>query len=125
ERWHELAKEDLGRAGRALAEELVRLDRQVDQSRSEADAARAALDRARAALARGVAAEEQAQEAERRHRTADAQLAQARADRRARETRGLVEAKLELDRRDRDLAEARAALAVLEAGARPKEIDAE
>jgi putative peptide zinc metalloprotease protein len=125
ERWHELAKEDLGRAGRALAEELVRLDRQIDHSRAEADAARVGLDRARASLARGVAAEEQVQEAERRHRAAEAQLAQARAERRACEARGTVAAKLESDHRERDLAEARAALAVLEAGARAREVEAE
>ena len=125
ERWLEQAREDLDRAGRALAEELVRLDRQIDQSRAELDASRAGLERARAALARGVVADEQLREAERRHLVAEAQLAQALAERRTREARGAVEAKLELQRRERDSAEARAAQAVLEAGARAAEIDAE
>jgi multidrug resistance efflux pump len=125
ERWHDQAREDLDRANRALAEELVRLDRQIDQSRAELDASRAGLERAGAARARGVAADEQLREAERRHRVAEAQLAQALAERRTREAQGPVEARLESQRRERDSTEARAALSVLEASARTREIEAE
>ena len=58
---------------------------------------------------RNAATEEQVQEAERRPRR-PAQVAQARADRQAREAAGVTEARLELDRRDRELTEARRAL---------------
>ncbi|HKB39212.1 MAG TPA: HlyD family efflux transporter periplasmic adaptor subunit [Gemmataceae bacterium] len=124
-RWRDQAKEDLERAGRVLAEELARLDRQVDQARAEVEAGQTNLVRTRSAAARGAVAAEQVSEAERRQRSGAAQLAQSQAERRAREARGVAEGKLELDRRERELIEAAAALHSLQSGTRAKEIEAE
>jgi multidrug resistance efflux pump len=123
ERWRDRAEEDLDRAGRVLAADLAGLDQAIAQAEAEAEAAAGVF--ARSQAGRGAVSPEQLQEAERRNRAARAQVAQARADRRAREAKGVSEARLELDRRERDLAEDRAALAVLETGTRPKELDAE
>jgi multidrug resistance efflux pump len=79
EGWRDLRKEDLARDGRALAEELVRLDEQVKQARAEAEAARAADARVREAAVQGTVSREQAEDAERRPRVAEALLTQARA----------------------------------------------
>jgi multidrug resistance efflux pump len=125
ERWRGLAQSDMERAGRALEAELARLDKQVIQAQAEVDAARSAWGRSRSAAVRGAGTAEEASEAERRNRAAEAQLAQSQAERRAREAKGLVEARLELDRREYELTEARANLAVLESGTRAKEIEAE
>jgi hypothetical protein len=88
EQWRDWAKADRDRGGRALVEELNRLDKQIAHAQAEADAARSALDRARSSVERGVAAEEQLQEAERRSRVAEAQLAQARRPPRTRDQGG-------------------------------------
>jgi putative peptide zinc metalloprotease protein len=125
ERWRDQGKVDLERAEKALVDELVQLDRQIDQAKAEVDAARVALQRTRIALARGAASLEEISEAERRQRSGEAKLAQAQAERRARESKGTVESKLELDRREHKLTEDRATLTSLETGPRAKEIEAE
>ena len=54
-----------------------------------------------------------------------AQEEQARAEKRARQAKGTIEAEAELARRDKELADARTSLALMEAGSRPEEIEAE
>jgi multidrug resistance efflux pump len=125
ERWRDQGRQDLERAEKALIDELVQLDRQIDQAKAEVDASRISLNRTRVAQARGAASLEEISEAERRQRSGEAKLAQAQAERRARESKGTVESKLELDRREHSLTEARATLTSLEAAPRAKEIEAE
>jgi putative peptide zinc metalloprotease protein len=123
--WRDRAAADLERAGRVLVADLDRLDKLIAQAEAEADAAAASLDRTQSLVARGAGSAEEAQEAERRVRATRARLAQAHAERRAREAKGETEARLELDRRGHELTEARAALAVLDGGARARAVEAE
>jgi multidrug resistance efflux pump len=122
--WRDLAQQDLTRVQQALHEELARLDAQIAQHRAEYDAAADAHNRAKKLLGRGVVSAEEYWEADRRWRVCWAQLQQAEAQRRARRADGTREAEAELARRDQALAEAEAALVLLEAGTRPEEIDA-
>jgi multidrug resistance efflux pump len=123
--WRDLAGEDLRRAGRALEEELARLDKQVTQCRAELDAAQDAHSRSKDLRGRNALAAEQYYETERRFRVSQAQLEQARAERRARQAKGAPEAEAELARREKELADAQGALALLQAGTRPEELEAE
>jgi multidrug resistance efflux pump len=70
-------------------------------------------------------AEEGYREAEKRVRVSRAQLDQALAQKNHRQAVGTMEQETELGRRDKELAEARSILAVLEAGSRPEEIEAQ
>ncbi len=121
----ELAQRNLQRATRAYNEELRQLERQTDQVRAEADCALDSWDRARRLHAIGALAEESYREAIRRGLTAEAHLGQVQAQQRSRRALGCREAELELARRDQELGEARSELAVLEASARPEEVEAE
>ena len=56
---------------------------------------------------------------------AESALLQAEAEKRSREAAGCLEYEAELARREKDLADTRAALALLQAGNRPEEIEAE
>ncbi len=123
--WRDLAAEDLKKAKEALGEELARLEQLVVQFRAEQVAAADALKRTKALLEQGLLAEQEYLDADRKQRIALALLNQARAEKRVREKKGVIEAQAELARRDKELAEARAALTLLLAGTRPEEIDME
>jgi multidrug efflux pump subunit AcrA (membrane-fusion protein) len=125
EAWRDLAHKDLARVRLALAEELKRLGGQIDQYRVELDTARASLDRANRLRKRGGLSLEEHEEIARKAKVFQAQLEQAHAQQRARQALGAQEAEAELVRRDKELADARATLALLEAGTRPEEIEAE
>jgi len=129
--WRDLAQKDLTQAQGALKEELSRLDKQVTQCEVELDAARDAYERAKKLRGTVAVAEEQYREAERRFQVAQAQLGQAQSQKRHREVLGTreaiagLDADSELARREKDLADAQAALTLLEAGTRPEELEAE
>ena len=125
EAWLELGRRDLKQAHRAFEEELMQLNEELTRARVEQDAAAAGLARARKLADRGAESREQLREAETKWRVAQAQLRQSEARKRAREASGTQEAEAELSLREQKLAEARAALALLEMGARPEEIEAE
>lgn len=122
--WHDLAERDLGRAMKILQEDLARLERQVFQQRLEYRNARDAQVRAGKLLALRALSEEEHQEIEKRSEICRAQLEQAEAQQRARQALGTQEAETELVRRGKELSEAKAALALLEARSRPEELDA-
>jgi len=122
--WRDLALKDLECLKQTLAEELIRLDKHIAQHRAEVDAAKDASDRAYR-LRGSALAEEGFREAERKLRISEALFGQAEAEKRVRQTKGLLEAEAELARREKDWADAQALLRLLEAGARPEEIAAE
>lgn len=64
------------------------------------------------------------QQAEARYEVSQARVAEAEAAKRAHQARGTLEAEAEVARREKDLADAQAALRLLEAGARPEELEA-
>jgi multidrug efflux pump subunit AcrA (membrane-fusion protein) len=123
--WSELARKDQERARQVLEADLARLDKLIAQCAAEVDFARSCLDRAHKLLVKKSLSEEEYLEAELRCRVGLARGEQARADKRAREAHGCQEAEAELARRDKEYADARTALALLEAGTRPEEIEAE
>jgi multidrug efflux pump subunit AcrA (membrane-fusion protein) len=126
--WRDLAAQDLAHARQALARELARLDEQVAQYGAELAQARASLDRARhlvgSPTANAISAEEYGEVAK-RFRVCRAQLEQAWDQKQARQALGTQEADAELARREKELADARGALTLLEAGSRPEEVEAE
>jgi multidrug efflux pump subunit AcrA (membrane-fusion protein) len=123
--WRDLARQDLARAERVLAEDLARLDKQIVKCRVELEMAREGLERDQMLLARRAVSAEQCREAQKKCEICLVQKEQAEAEKRAREALGCQQAESELARRDKELADTRAALALLEAGSRPEEIDAE
>jgi multidrug efflux pump subunit AcrA (membrane-fusion protein) len=123
--WRDLARRDLSRAEQAFQADLERLGSQMAQARAETDYTESVLARNKKLQGRGAVSAEQIVEADAKHRIAKAQTEQAKAQRQARQAEGTLEAEAELARRESELAEAGAALALLEAGTRPEEIEAE
>ncbi len=123
--WRDLAQHNLKRKQAALKEELQRLAEQVGQAKSEFDFAQTQLGQARKLLEQDALPREKFREADKAVQISQAQFEQAQAQKRAREAQGTLEDEDELARRDKELADAQATLALLEAGTRPEEIDAE
>lgn len=123
--WRDLAKKDLDRAQRGLKEELARLDQQIAQHQTELHYASHAHDQAERLHKRGVMAGEQYRGERKKQEIAELQLKQAQAQRATRVHSGVQEFESELARREKDLKDEQAKLSLLEAGARPEEIDAE
>src|SRR5262249_51506121 len=73
-------------------------------------------------LGKGSSSEE-LEQAEKNGRVHEAQYAQTQAQKQAREALGTLEAEAELARRAKELADARSALTLLEAGSRPEEVE--
>jgi multidrug resistance efflux pump len=125
EKWRDLAEKDLQRSRKALQEDLERLEKQIAQYRAERDHALAVLHRAQQLRNQNAVSAEEFQTAQKQSRTFQSQEEQARAQKRARQALGCIESEAELARREKDLADARGTLALLEAGSRPEEIEAE
>jgi multidrug efflux pump subunit AcrA (membrane-fusion protein) len=123
--WRDLAEKDLGRGRQALQEELKRLDEQIAQHQAEQAYAEGSRARAGRLVGQRALSEQEYQEAEKQQRVSRALAEQAQAQKRARQALGAQEAEAELARRDKELADARGTLALLEAGTRPEEIEAE
>ena len=124
--WRDLARQDLAHARESLHKELARLEKQVAQHDAELEHALASLERARRlrdGRTANVISGEEYGEVEMRCRVCRAQLEQARAEREARQALGTQDAEAELARREKELADAQAALALLEAGSRPEEVE--
>jgi multidrug resistance efflux pump len=122
--WYEEAERHRTQAQEALDEELQRLDRQIDQCRAECDFTGSCYTRARRLLSSGAVAQEQFQDSQKKWATAKAQLAQVQAQKRSRSATGIATEESESSRRRKELAEARAALVLLEVGSRPEEVEA-
>lgn len=123
--WRDLARQDLERARQALGADLTRLEKQIAQHRAELDFAQGSHARSSVLVSRGAVALQHHEEAEKKNRVTRAQLQQAEAQRRSLYAVGTRDSETELSRREKELAEALAALILLEAGTRPEEIEAE
>jgi putative peptide zinc metalloprotease protein len=123
--WRDLAERDLARCRKALREDLATLTKQIEQHQAERDHALSVFGRSRTLKARRSITDEQYEESEKAVRVARARHEQAQARKREREEKGTREAEMELASREKDLADCRAALRLLEAGSRPEEIEAE
>lgn len=123
--WRDKARSDLARTRQSMQEELAQADHLIVRHRAELTAAAAYLKRSKQLLDRGGLSHEQYQEAETRYRVVQTLVDQAQAQKLARQARGTLEAEAELARREKDLADVEAVLALLEAGTRPEEVKAE
>src|SRR5262249_16319123 len=123
--WRDLARQDLARLEQALREDLVRLDKQVAQHTAELDQAREGQERLRELGSRTAAAGDELRDAQTRCQMWAAGVDQSVGEGGGRRARGVLEAEAELARREKELADARAALRLLAAGSRPEEVEAE
>ena len=122
--WAVEGRHDLKRAKEALKHDLDRLAKLISQWETEVDYATYAFRRDEKLFKQDVLSQDQWAEKKKAFEVADSQLAQARAQRLARETLGAQEAAAELGRREKEEAEARAVLTLLEVKPRAEEVDA-
>jgi multidrug efflux pump subunit AcrA (membrane-fusion protein) len=119
------ARAELTRALEAFSAELDGMASQLDAAQVEADHARASLQRARRLRLRQAVSEEGYADAHKRWGVATAQATSQAAQCRARRAAGAREAEQEVARRERELAEARSAVTLVEAEPRREEVRAE
>jgi multidrug resistance efflux pump len=124
-KWLDQAEEDLKRARGALKADLARLDKQLAMNQAELEYARYAYERDQKLYAQDVLPRDQYRDKKKNLEVRESMLAQVKAEKAAREARGVLEAETELSRREKELADARGTLTILEAGSRSEEIDAE
>ncbi len=123
--WVELARTDLSRARVSLEHGLKNLGHAVMQSETELAYARQSLERATILSQRGAFAGEQLRAEQKRVRLLESRLAQAEAEKQGRTVEGVRLAEAELARREKELADSRSALTLMNAGSRPEDIAAE
>jgi multidrug efflux pump subunit AcrA (membrane-fusion protein) len=126
--WRDLAEKDLAHARQAHERELARLEEQIAQYSAELAQAKASLNRARQladSRSGRVISPEEYGEVEKRCQVCWHQVEQARDQKQTRQALGTQEAEAELARREKELADARSALRLLEVGTRPEEVEAE
>lgn len=122
--WRNRAQADLLRNRQALGNDLLRLDQKIQEYALEARATAITLRRATNLVRDRVITQQQYLELDKNYRVAVSHYQQAVEEKKTRETLGTLEAETELASRQRELAEAEAALSLLLAGSRPEEIDA-
>jgi multidrug resistance efflux pump len=123
--WCDLGKRDLERARQRLAQDLVRLDQELAQRQTEFEFARVSLATAERLVARKALAGEQHRAEKKRFQVLQLQCEQAETQKRSLLAEGTSQAEAEVARREKELADARAVLVLLDAGNRPEEIEAE
>jgi multidrug resistance efflux pump len=123
--WVKNSIRDLAVARKAHEQDLEVIGQQIAQQNAEAAFASDVLDRMTRLVRSGALSVEAYQDAQRRYQVATAQLGQTKSQGRVREIAGVREAELEVARRERDLAEAEAALKLLSSGPKSEEFDVE
>jgi multidrug efflux pump subunit AcrA (membrane-fusion protein) len=123
--WRDLARRDLEKMQRVWSDDMARLETVVAASEAELEVAKDHYERARTLVNQKTLPVAEFHETRGRYRVGLARLERARAEKRARQSTGVLEAETEQARREKELAEAEAALKLLEAGTRPEEIEAE
>jgi multidrug resistance efflux pump len=123
--WRDLAAQDLERARQALSADIVRLEHATAKFQAEKDVARNRHERAEGLIRKGAVSKDEYERVQLELRVAESNVEQVVATRSALEAKGTRESEAELARREKELADERGKLALLEAGTRPEEIDAE
>jgi multidrug resistance efflux pump len=123
--WRDLAVEDLKHAQQALVADLLRLDHASAKARAELEAARHRFQRAEGLTLKRAVSTDEYEQVQLELRVAESNHEQWQAARSALDAKGTREREAELARREKDLADERGKLALLEAGTRPEEIEAE
>src|SRR5262249_20951776 len=121
----DLAPEDLGPARQRPREGPGGLAEQITPCRAAQAAYPAVQTPAAQLLGQKAISTREYQEADKQAQVARSREQQAQALKRSRQTQGTQEAETELARREKELADAEAALRLLEAGPRPEEVEAE
>jgi multidrug efflux pump subunit AcrA (membrane-fusion protein) len=124
-KWRDDAQHDQVQAKQAFTEDLKRLDRLAKQHQAERDAAQDLVERSKRLRGKGTISEDDYVDAQKKLKVAQAQIEQVQAQKAERQAMGTQQADTELSRREKELADARATLTLLQAGTRPEEIDAE
>jgi multidrug efflux pump subunit AcrA (membrane-fusion protein) len=122
--WRDLAQSDLARSRKAVEKSLLRLDQKIVEAEAALKQATEDVERWGELYQRKVLTEQQYHEARTNYKVAKAQLAQVQNEKAAQEGIGTLKSEEELARREKELDEAKAALALLEAGSRQEEIEA-
>lgn len=125
ESWRDMAQKDLDRARKALELDLLRMDLEIKQADTELEFSRGSLALAIKLYEQGALAGESLRAERKKQSLLESQRAQAVARRQSRESAGIEAAQEDLVRREKEVAEANAALHLLEAGSRPEDIEAE
>ena len=123
--WRDLAAQDLQRARNSYEEELATLDIRIEQARNEVVYHEAILRQARQLHDRGGLPGRQLLAFKKEVSDATAALSEVQSIKRTREATGVLPFEAELARREKEIADTRAALTLLEAGNRPEDIEAE
>lgn len=122
--WQTLAVEELDRANIELKQELLRLELEIEQHKIELAYAKSSLERSKRLYEQRALAGVQYRAEQLKVTLAESKLKQVESKRESRVTTGVRAAEAELTKRNQQLASSKAALALLEAGSRPEEIDA-
>lgn len=124
-KWRDLAISDLERAQQGLREELARFDQQIALHQTEIAFAQQSVATSERLYRKGVLAGEQLRSEKKKVQLAEGLLQQTLSQKRAREVSGNLIFEAELAKRVKELADTEAALALLTAGARPQDLEAE
>jgi multidrug efflux pump subunit AcrA (membrane-fusion protein) len=122
--WRDLGQHDLDRMRQAFAAELASIDKKIAACQVEVEVAQQNYARAKTLVGQKAISVEELQKSAGNYRVGHAHLQQAEAERRARQAQGTLEAETELERRQHQLEDAESALALLEAGSRPEQVEA-
>lgn len=123
--WCELGQRDLESAQNAFAEEAERLRHMIAQYEAELEFQSQSLRRVERLFAAGHATREELEIERTGHKVREFRLQEANAEKRVIDALGTRAAETELARRDKELADDRAKLRLLEAGGRAEDIEAE
>jgi multidrug efflux pump subunit AcrA (membrane-fusion protein) len=124
-RRHDLARDRVVRAARALDNDLARLDHECAQWQAESEYSHEASRMFQVLRDKNSVSELQTRELQKQVQVSLARLEQAKAQKRALQALGTAKAEEELASSEHELAEADAELRLLEAGNRQEEIDAQ
>jgi putative peptide zinc metalloprotease protein len=123
--WRDLAEQDLERARAALKSEMKQLDELLRQDKIEIEYARVTYLRTKDAFGRAAMSQQEFDDAKRKYECAEVLMEQHKAQQQQKKEMGTTIFEAELARRVVQLADAKSALTLLEAGSRPEEIAAQ
>lgn len=123
--WRDLAHSDLEKAKISFVQEMASLELAVEKADAQQKYQGEILEQMQALHDRGGLAGQQLLDYKKKSQDAILDVSRAQALMRSREAQGLITYESELARREKDLADAKAALTLLEAGSRHEDIDAE
>ncbi len=123
--WKDLASSDLEKARESFQQEMASLELSIEKANGQCEYETVILEKMQTLHDRGGLAGHQLLSYRKNHQEALLNASQAKAAKRSREAEGLIAYERELARREKELADAKAALTLLEAGSRHEDIDAE